>query len=226
VKVLILRPQPGADESAARARALGLDPVVAPLFTLRPLSWEPPEPASIDAILLTSASAARLAGDGMAPFLALPCFAVGERTAVAAREAGFSDVCAGRGDGAALLAMAVGHGARRAFHPCGREHRELAQPSVEVVSVPVYAADAVDQLPSDAVSAIAGEAVALIHSPRAAALFAALTRPFKSRISIAAISPAASEAAGAGWLSCATAEAPTDQALLELAAKLCQTDRQ
>ena len=46
MKVLILRPQPGADESAARARALGLDPVVAPLFSLRPRSWEPPGPGA------------------------------------------------------------------------------------------------------------------------------------------------------------------------------------
>ena len=57
--MLILRPQPGADETAARARTLGLEPVVAPLFTIRPLAWEPPDPAEFDAVLLTSANAAR-----------------------------------------------------------------------------------------------------------------------------------------------------------------------
>ena len=47
MKVLILRPQPGADETAARARALGLEPLVAPLFTVRPLAWTPPDPAAL-----------------------------------------------------------------------------------------------------------------------------------------------------------------------------------
>jgi uroporphyrinogen-III synthase len=225
VKVLILRPQPGADESAARARGMGLDPVVSPLFALRPLEWEPPDPAGFDAVLMTSASAARLAGDGMTPFLALPCFAVGERTAAAARGAGFDDVRAGSGDGGSLLEIAAGMGVHRAFHPCGREHRALARPGVEVFSIPVYAADAVDRLPPDAATAIAGEAIALLHSPRAAALFAELVGHLRPSIGIAAISRAASEAAGTGWGCCASAEAPTDQALLELAAKLCQTAR-
>ncbi len=43
-RLLVLRPQPGADETAARARALGLEPVVAPLFSVRPLHWTPPDP--------------------------------------------------------------------------------------------------------------------------------------------------------------------------------------
>jgi uroporphyrinogen-III synthase len=218
VKVLILRPEPGAGETAARARAMGLDPVVAPLFTLRPLAWTPPDPAGFDAVMLTSASAARLAGGGMTPFLSLPCFAVGERTAAAARGAGFADVRAGPGDAEALRSMMAAEGRRRAFHPCGREH----MPFDEIVSVPVYAADSVDRLPDAAASAIAAGAVALLHSPRAAALFAELAGPLRTDTSFAAISPAAAEAAGGGWRSGHAAEAPRDQALLELAAKLCQ----
>ena len=87
MKLLIVRPQPGADESAKRARALGLEPIVAPLFETRALDWIQPDPGDFDAILLTSANAARLGGDGLKPFLALPCYAVGERTAAAARAA-------------------------------------------------------------------------------------------------------------------------------------------
>ena len=75
--VLILRPQPGADETAARARALGLDPVVAPLFTVRPLAWQAPNPADFDAVMLTSANAARFGGDALTPFLGLPCYCGG-----------------------------------------------------------------------------------------------------------------------------------------------------
>src|SRR5436190_2126779 len=84
---------------------MGLDPVVAPLFTIRPIAWTPPAPAGFGAVLLTSANAARLAGGGMTPFLSLPCYAVGERTAAAAREAGFRDIRTGPGDGEALSRM-------------------------------------------------------------------------------------------------------------------------
>jgi uroporphyrinogen-III synthase len=218
VKVLILRPQPGAGETAARASAMGLDPVVAPLFTIRRLPWSPPDPAGFDSVLLTSANAARLGGGGMTPFLALPCYAVGERTADAAREAGFRDIRTGPGDGEALPRIIAADGLSRAFHPCGREHRAFDN----VLSVPVYAAEAVERLPDAAASAIAGGAIALLHSPRAAALFAALAGPLRPAIEVVAISPAAAEAAGAGWRSCRVAESPRDQALLELAAKLCQ----
>jgi uroporphyrinogen-III synthase len=58
-------------------------------------------------------------------------------------------------------------------------------------------------------------------------LFAALVDQAglnRDTISIAAISPAATAAAGGGWRSVAAAAAPTDSALLELAADLCQND--
>ncbi|MEA3064722.1 MAG: hypothetical protein QOJ27_1168, partial [Sphingomonadales bacterium] len=44
----------------------------------------------------------------------------------------------------------------------------------------------------------------------------------KGSIRVAAISAAAAEAAGEGWAAKAVAAAPRDQALLELAAKLCK----
>ena len=219
--ILILRPRPGADKTAERARAMGLEPAVAPLFTVRPLDWTAPDPAGFDAVVLTSGHTARLAGDGLTPFAALPCYAVGERTAEAARAAGFLDVRTGPSEGAALVAMMAADGVGRAFHPCGREHIELAQPSVRIAAVPVYAADAVERLPAAAVGALRAGAVALLHSPRAARVLAQLAEPAGTRI--AAISAATAEAAGPGWTSVAVAAAPRDQALLELAAKLCQT---
>ena len=218
MRVLILRPQPGADETAARARAMGLDPVVAPLFTIRPLAWTAPDPSGFDAVMLTSANAARLAGGGMTPFLSLACYAVGERSAAAAREAGFADIRTGPGDGDALLRMMADDGRRRAIHPSGREHEAFEN----VLSVPVYAADAVERLPEAAAATMAEGAIALLHSPRAAALFAEFAGPLRSATRLVAISSAAAEAAGAGWRVCWTAEVPRDQALLELAAKLCQ----
>ncbi len=218
--VLILRPQPGAGETAARARALGLEPVVAPLFAVRPLAWSAPDPAGFDAVLLTSANAARHGGDGLTPFLTLPCYAVGAGTADAASAAGFTHVLAGPADGDALLALAAGGGVTAAFHPCGRDHLALDRGAVAVTDVPVYAADPIAQ-PAE----LAETALALLHSPRAARAFAALVAERRGAFRIAAISPQTAEAAGGGWRSVAIAPVPRDEALLELAAKLCQTER-
>ena len=89
MKLLILRPEPGASETAARAKAIGLEPVVAPLFEIIGVAGPPVEPGRFEAVLLTSANGARHAPAGLT---VLPCFAVGERTAAAARSAGFGEV--------------------------------------------------------------------------------------------------------------------------------------
>jgi len=216
VKVAILRPRPGADETAARARALGLDPLVAPLFTLAPIPWTPPDPLLFDAVLLTSANAPRLGGDGLTSFLALPCYAVGERTAEAASQTGFADIRTGPSDGAALARLAASQGINCAVHLCGRDRIALGPPVA--LEIPVYATEPVARLP-----ARVADALVLLHSPRAAGLFARLAGAGRGEIRIAAISRAAAEAAGSGWKSADVAAAPRDQALLELAAKLCQT---
>jgi uroporphyrinogen-III synthase len=218
MKILILRPQPGADETAARARALGLEPLVAPLFTIRPIDWTPLDPAGFDAVLLTSANAPRHAGDAMTSFLGLPCYAVGESTAAAARAAGFTDIRTGPSDGRALIEKAAGDGIAAAVHLCGRHHFAIRHPAVAVTPVVVYAAEPAARMPEGT-----EDALVLLHSPRAAALLARLAGERRGHIRIAAISSEAAAAAGSGWASAAIAGEPRDQALLALAAKLCQT---
>jgi uroporphyrinogen-III synthase len=224
--VLVLRPEPGASATAGRARRLGLDPIVAPLFAVRPLAWDPPDPSGFDGVLLTSAHAAREAGPQVAQFLHLPCHTVGEATAAAAGEAGFADVRTGTGDGAAALAAA---GEGRLLHLCGRDHLPLRRAGGGIERRIVYAADAVAELPAEARRALTSGALALIHSPRAGSVFAALVDRAglsRSPTALAAISEAAAAPAGAGWRRVDIAARPRDEALLELAAQLCQTDRQ
>lgn len=218
-RLLILRPQTGADETAARAEALGLEPVVAPLFTVRPIAWEVPE-GPFDALLLTSANGARF---GLRPELGgLPCYAVGEATAEAARKAGAAHVMAGTSDGAAAVDLMAEAGVRQALHLCGREHIPLTHPEMRIERRIVYAAEPVPRLPAEAAAALLGGAVALLHSPRAAAVFAGLVAD-RTGIRIAAISQAAADAAGSGWSAVHIAERPRDDALLELAVRLCNT---
>ena len=218
--ILILRPQPGAGATAVRAAALGLEPALAPLFTIRPITWEAPDPSVFDAVLLTSANAARHGGD---QFLLLPCYAVGPSTAAAAKQAGYEQVIIGPSDGAAAAAAMAGDGIRRALHLVGRDHVGIAAEGVSIDRRIVYAAEAVQALPEAAQQALARNALVLLHSPRAASLFAALVEE-RGQIAVAAISAAAAKAAGPGWAAMAIAAEPRDEALLELAVQLCQTE--
>ena len=220
-QVLIVRPQPGASATAGKAKALGLEPIIAPLFEVRPLEWKPPVSVPFDSVLLTSANGARYGGDGLRAFANLPCYAVGEATAKAAREAGFQDVRVGPSDATAITAMMVADGVHFYFHPRGRHHLDFPTLGIGGVGITVYEAEACDVLPEVARAALAAGAVALIHSPRSGSLLAKLIKDHRS-VRIAAISAAAAEAAGQGWGECRIAAAPRDEPLLELAAKLCQ----
>lgn len=217
--LLVLRPEPGASSTARRAEAIGLHPVVAPLFTIRPLAWTPPDPSAFDAVMFTSANALRHGGSQIALYRHLPAYAVGEATAAAARDAGFGGVIAGNGDAQALVGR-ISH--RRVLHLCGEQHRVTA-----LQAVPVYTSEAVDVLPRPAQEAVRAGAVVLLHSPRAAAAFGELldrTRVPRGGIDIVAISDAAAHAAGPGWRTLAAAPEPTDAAMLAIARVLCEND--
>lgn len=219
--ILVLRPEPGAAATVARARALGLAAMAAPLFAIRPVALDLASLAATpDALLLTSANAARMLGAAAVELAALPVYAVGEATAAAARAAGFGQVIAGSGDAPAIVARAAAEGVRRLLHLAGREHRAIAHPAVAIERRIVYAAEFVGALPPDARAALAAGAVALLHSPRAATCFAGLVSD-RATVAVAAISPAAAAAAGAGWRAVAIAAVPTDAALLAAAAGLC-----
>lgn len=224
--ILILRPQPGASETAERAGAIGLDALVAPIFEIEPIQWQAPDASEFAAILFTSANAPRFGGAELKLFLDLPCYAVGESTAAAAGKAGFRNIRTGPSDGAALVEMMVHDGIPAAFHASGRDHVALEHQDIRIERRAVYASNAVAFLPPEAVMALGKDTLALLHSPRAASHFAALVEAAglsKQRTGLAAISKAAAVAAGEGWKSIAVSPEPRDHALLELAAKLCKT---
>lgn len=215
--LLVLRPEPGASATAAAANARGFASIVAPLFTVAPLAWTTPARRP-QAVLMTSANAARQGGAGLAALVDLPLYAVGAATAAAARAAGFAQIVTGEDGVEAIVAQARRDGVSDLLHLAGRDHRAPDAATVTIERRLVYAADAVTTLPEVAGQALP-DAIALLHSPRAAALFATLVDP--THIAIAAISVATRDAAGAGWRAVAVADRPTDAALLAAAAKLC-----
>lgn len=223
---MIVRPQPGADETAARAAGLGLEALVAPIFDVRPIAWEPPPADRFDALLLTSANAARQAGPALGHYRDLPCYCVGEATAAAARETGLSQLRTGFHAGEAVVAMAAADRVTKLLHLAGREHLPLEHPAIRIERRMVYASDPLD-LSDAARSALAHGAIVLLHSPRAARHLAALVDRHdlpRQATSLLAISAAAARAAGAGWRAVQVARCPRDGALLALAAQLCQTE--
>ena len=168
--------------------------------------------------MLTSASAARQAGDGLTPFHALPCYAVGEATAAAAAR-GRLRRHPDRARRRRRLAADDGRGRRRAaFHACGEDHLALGHPDIAITRVPVYAAEAVDapagrgrgrcspcsirRAPPLCSRALARRPLRASRSPRSARGRRARRARAGSRVAVA--------------------PRPRDHALLELAAKLCQ----
>jgi len=217
-RVLVLRPEPGAAATVERAREAGLDALAVPLFEIEPLAWEAPAAAQFDGLLLTSANAVRHAGDELASLRGLQVYAVGDATAATARDAGF-DIAASGDAGVDRLLESIDPDLKL-LHLCGRDRRGGERATQRIKAVPVYEAKPVE---SPDLSRAPGS-VALIHSPRAGERFAELVRG-RDSIAIAAISPAAADAVGAGWEAVEAVEQPDDDALLALAARLCNNLR-
>lgn len=218
MRVLVLRPEPGASATAARARSLGLDAVELPLFEIEAVEWAAPDPQAFDALLLTSANAVRFGCGGLRALAGLPAHAVGEATAEAAREAGFTIATTGDSDVDALLGSL--DAGLRLLHLCGEDRTLPTRPRQQITPVIVYRSK--EKASVDL--AQARGSVALVHSSRAGARFAELIDGAgveRSSIAIAAISPAAAGAAGNGWNVVEAAATPNDDTLLALAARLC-----
>jgi uroporphyrinogen-III synthase len=215
-QVLVLRPEPGAGETVRRAGEMGLAAFAVPLFEIAPLAWQSPDPASFDALLITSANAVRHAGEGLAALRGLPVYAVGDATAEAARDAGF-DIKA-TGDAGVDRLLGSVEADLKLLHLCGEDRSVPAQARQAVTPLAVYRAS---ETRSPELGRAAG-AVALLHSPRAARRFAELVQD-KGKTALVAISAAVADAAGAGWDTVAIANTPRDEAVLEAAARLCKT---
>lgn len=220
--LVILRPEPGASASARAAKALGLEPIVLPLFKIEPVAWSAPDPAEFDGLLLTSASAVRNGGTELEKLRGLAVHAVGDATAAEALEAGFALATIGEG-GVDELLHQLDPGLRL-LHLCGEQHRQPAAPRQAILHLPAYRAAELTDVAG--LECIAG-AVVTAHSPRAAARIAQLAAAAVdiSGTSLAAISAEAALAAGSGWQSVAIADEPRDSALLALGARLCQNPR-
>jgi len=102
--ILVTRPHPDNETTAAGLRARGFEVVLAPMLRFEPAAFHDDADTQYGAVIVTSANALRgietqLKGN---PLLKLPLFAVGEHTAGAARDVGFENVISARADAAGL----------------------------------------------------------------------------------------------------------------------------
>jgi uroporphyrinogen-III synthase len=178
LRVLLTRPEPDAARSAAALRARGHEVVLAPLLLIQPVAFTLPQRAWAG-VVLTSANAARvLAGRPDLAILArLPVFAVGRRTAEAARAAGFHEVHSADGDKddlARLIAARRGAGGAPLLHLAGVDRAgELVDCGAAVETVVVYRAVKAERFPPAAERALAAGAIdgVLHYSRRTAEAF-------------------------------------------------------
>lgn len=184
-RVLVTRPEPDASDTAGRLRALGCEPVLFPLMTMKAVTARLPEAGGLSGMIVTSANALRALAmtDALSPYLGLPLFAVGEKTAMAARQAGFGTVTSADGDAGALIDL-MGKRAETGtyFYPCATKTardlpKALAGAGLLVIAAEVYCMQAATRLSEDIAAQLSGDgfAGALIYSRRMAALFAELT---------------------------------------------------
>jgi uroporphyrinogen-III synthase len=233
VAVLVTRPAPDNEATAAVLRARGLEPLLAPLLLFQPIPFRGESDTRFSGVILTSANAIRAiaAHELLARLRPLPVFAVGERTGQAAREAGFGDVRVADGDASALreliAATATKSKARTLLYLSAADVSrdlggELGLRGVTVTSLPVYRMAALHDLPAPVLDAFAGNAIeAVLHYSRRSAL-AFVEAARRSGIEISALAlpqvclsePIAAALRDAGASRPSVARAPNETELL------------
>jgi len=109
VRLLVTRPEPEAERTAAILRAGGHEVLVAPLLCMQPIADAALDDGPWAGLLVTSANAVRAVTEhpDRARLLHLPLLAVGRRTAEVARAAGFGSVSSAEGDAGDLAGLAA-----------------------------------------------------------------------------------------------------------------------
>jgi uroporphyrinogen-III synthase len=232
MRVLVTRPQPGASRTVRRLQELGFEPILLPLTETVTLPVDANAAGdNAAAVAITSANALRHApGDLIATLAALPCHAVGHRTAEAARATGFLSVSEGPGDAEKLAeAIVAGLSGKAIVYLTGRVRfpafeARLRQAGVEVRAIETYDTVSLNYSDDEIRARLAGDmvdAVLLYSAKAAAALRTLVNRPesgdLLGKARVFALSERIASAFGdAAGKKIRVAREPQEEALLEL----------
>jgi uroporphyrinogen-III synthase len=183
--ILVTRPLPDGDTTAASLRARGFAVLLAPMLRFEPTAFHDDRDAPYGGIIVTSANALRAIEPRLkdSPLLKLPLFAVGERTAQVARHAGFAKVISAKSDAAGLrdcvLATVKAKGLKKSsplLYLAGADFAhdlpgELGEHGFTIVTQTTYRMVAISRLPDEVREAFAANSVeAVLHYSRRSAL--------------------------------------------------------
>ena len=219
MRIWITRAQPEAEATAERLRALGHEPVAAPLVEVQPAD-EALDLDGVGALAFTSRNGLR-AFAVLWPDRSIPVFAVGDATARAAAEAGFKDVSSAAGDVVALAALIA---SRRqglegvVLHLAPEEPAGDLVQSLRALQIPARSQSVYRTVPTDLAVAPTGIDAVLIHSPKAARRLAeipALHAAAPSQAAICISAAAAQPLEDLGFSEVLIASAPNETALLQ-----------
>lgn len=240
MRVLVTRPEPDASETAERLAALGFEPVIWPLMEMDVLGTPLPPDPGWRGVALTSANGLRaLAARGdLASLAHLPAFTVGDRTAEAARRAGFAEVKSASGGGARLAALLASDGVEGPLlYPSAKERSfdlaaALAAYGIGMVTHEVYRMVAAKTVPETISAALAAGNIGAVtlYSRRTAESFAKLGLPLmgaQPRPMVAlCLSAAVAEALSDTHLTeVRLAERPDESGMLALAMALAHEEK-
>ena len=179
MRLLVTRPQPDAERTAAALRSRGHSVLVMPVLRVEPVSDVALGPRPFAGILVTSANAVRAITQhpSIATLRPLPVFAVGEKTRAAAESAGFSTVVSADGDAAALAELVASRFGRDRppgplLYLAGEEHTgdlelTLSKQQFAVDTVVVYRAVMINELTPLVVDALNADALdGVLHFSR------------------------------------------------------------
>ena len=241
--IITIRPEPDASRDVDWLRRYQVPAMAVPVMRAEQQSFDLPDTLPFQAIIFTSRYAvAAIAGiDGiasidkmatLAALRSLPVYAVGRRSALAARQAGFDHVTTGPGDGNVLAPLIVAN-----LNP---NAGDILWPSASIISfdiasrladsgytvrqIPVYAMVATKHISSDLPARLAAcsSAAVVAMSARSIDLFSQMLNTsqfaeYRKRITVIASSKAIAAAAGSGWADIVVAKAPRRSRVLAIA---------
>lgn len=222
--VFAIRPEPGFSATVAAGRAMGIAIEGRPLAEVHPIAWRAPADADFDALLLGSANAVRHAGPALARWRGRAAHVVGEATAEAARAAGLAIASVGQGHLQPVLDGLAQDKPVRLLRLTGEVHVTVSPPAEVSVETRVVYRVVHQPIPSGFAARLARGGIVLLHSGEAARHFAGecdRAGIAREAITLAALAPRISDAAGRGWRRVENAAVPSDGALLALVRDIC-----
>jgi len=231
--MLVTRPEPDAQSTIQRLEALGIAAAAGSLMSLDVLETSLPPADGFAAMALTSTNALRALAerDALADYHNLPVYAVGPRTAFAARELGFQQVTDTGGTFEELVnVLSRTPLGGPVFYPAGRHlsgdmAKALAPFGIMVVLARVYDMVPVEALPDATAAGLRDGSIGavLLYSRRTAELFVAamaerLDRERRSALAMLCLSEAVAEPLiEAHFTRISLADRPDEDAMMTLA---------